>query len=290
MRVSFSYLPDSAIHDLNAPRAFILQGKFLSNSSGIMSSTYATLQPAYSPVQPITSPPLPSGLPMGQPNMPMLPQGFSPPNTICPSGLEYLMALDHLFVQQKFEFGYRPKHEYNVLNLRGEPVFNATEQSGICGRWCMGAYRSCEFQVIDNTRREVLRMIRPLRCHSCCCPCCLQELEVYSGNTLLGSVSEDWSILRPSFSVRNTAGDTVLKIKGPWLQYCINRAFKIKSVDGNHTVGVIQNEWSGAAREFFTDADNFGIAFPLDLDVKIKAVLLGACLLIDFVYFESIGR
>ena len=55
----------------------------------------------------------------------------------------------------------------------------------------------------------------------------------------------------------------------------------------------------------FTDADNFGINFPLDLDVKVcvkihlttylvyekdefqvKATLLGALFLIDFMYFE----
>lgn len=29
--------------------------------------------------------------------------GWLPPNTTCPPGLEYLMALDHLFVQQKVE-------------------------------------------------------------------------------------------------------------------------------------------------------------------------------------------
>ena len=33
-------------------------------------------------------------------------------------------------------------------------------------------------------------------------------------------------------------------------------------------------------REAFTDCDMFGINFPIDLDVKMKAVLLGACFLI----------
>ena len=37
----------------------------------------------------------------------------------------------------------------------------------------------------------------------------------------------------------------------------------------------------------FTDADNFGINFPIDLDVKVKATLLGATFLIDFMYFEK---
>jgi hypothetical protein len=45
-------------------------------------------------------------------------------------------------------------------------------------------------------------------------------------------------------------------------------------------VGLISKQWSGIAREAFTDADLFGISFPMDLDVKMKAVMLGACFLI----------
>lgn len=45
-------------------------------------------------------------------------------------------------------------------------------------------------------------------------------------------------------------------------------------------VGKISKQWSGMAREIFTDADFFGITFPLDLDVRMKAVLLGATFLI----------
>ena len=67
-------------------------------------------------------------------------------------------------------------------------------------------------------------------------------------------------------------------------------------------VGMITKQWTGFAKEAFTDADNFGISFPLDLDVKVifminfpdsisilqvKATLLGALFLIDFMYFEQ---
>lgn len=45
-------------------------------------------------------------------------------------------------------------------------------------------------------------------------------------------------------------------------------------------MGRICKQWSGLAREMFTDADHFGISFPMDLDVKMKAVLIGACFLI----------
>lgn len=53
-------------------------------------------------------------------------------------------------------------------------------------------------------------------------------------------------------------------------------------------VGKISKQWSGLAREMFTDADFFGINFPMDLDVRMKAVMLGACFLIDAMFFEKV--
>lgn len=70
--------------------------------------------------------------------------------------------------------GFETRNKYNVVNFRGEPVFYVEEESGICERLCLGSYRSCEFRVMTSDRREVLRMVRPLRCNNCCCPCCLQ--------------------------------------------------------------------------------------------------------------------
>ncbi|GCC42837.1 hypothetical protein chiPu_0026665, partial [Chiloscyllium punctatum] len=54
----------------------------------------------------------------------------------------------------------------------------------------------------------------------------------------------------------------------------------VVSLDETSVVGRISKQWSGLIREYLTDTDNFGIQFPMDLDVKIKAVLLGACLLV----------
>lgn len=62
------------------------------------------------------------------------------------------------------------------------------------------------------------------------------------------------------------------------LQFNANK-LQILSLDGTQ-VGKISKQWSGLARELFTDADNFGISFPMNLDVRMKAVMLGACILI----------
>ena len=65
-------------------------------------------------------------------------------------------------------------------------------------------------------------------------------------------------------------------------------------------IGKVTKEFSGALRELVTDADNFAVLFPIDLDVRMKATLLGAVFMIvsnldldlglkpfqDFMFFE----
>ena len=57
--------------------------------------------------------------------------------------------------------------------------------------------------------------------------------------------------------------------------------------DDAEQIGKISKQWAGYVKEAFTNADNFGIQFPMDLEVKTKACLLGALFLIDFMYFED---
>ena len=50
--------------------------------------------------------------------------------------------------------------------------------------------------------------------------------------------------------------------------------------DGTREVGLIRKDWSGVLKEVFTDADNFSVIFPVDLDVRLKALLVGALFLL----------
>ncbi|KAF4519484.1 hypothetical protein B566_EDAN010093 [Ephemera danica] len=86
--------------------------------------------------------------------------------------------------------------------------------------------------------------------------------------TVVGRIEQDWSLMVPRLRVLDSGGN-------------------IMTHDGSKQVGRICKTWSGLAKELFSDADHFGINFPLDIDVKMKAVLLGACFLIDFMYFEK---
>ena len=105
---------------------------------------------------------------------------------------------------------------------------------------------------------------------------------------ILGSIKQKWHPFLPIFVIYDANEKKVLKMEGPFcaVSCCGDVNFEVQTMDGNN-VGKITKQWSGFAKEAFTDADNFGVTFPLDLDVKVKAVLVGAVFLIDFMFFEQ---
>lgn len=135
-----------------------------------------------------------------------------------------------------------------------------------------------------------------MRCDSCFGFCCLQEMTVYdSTNNILGHIEQQCSLLRPNFKIKNSNRETIFRIQGPiCTSSCLGNdvKFKVLSRDSSVQVGTIAKQWSGVLTELLTDADHFYISFPMDLDVRMKAVLLGAVFLIViiflFVFFEYI--
>ncbi|XP_029530515.2 phospholipid scramblase 2-like [Oncorhynchus nerka] len=215
-----------------------------------------------------------------------------------PPGLEYLTQIDQILIHQKVELleafiGFETNNQYEIKNSLGQKIYKAKEKNDCCTRNCCGALRSFDMKIKDNTDREVIRLIRPFRCASCWCPCCLQELEVQAPpGTTIGYVSQDWDPCVPKFSIKGANKETVMKLEGPCFacNCCGDVNFKLTGKDGGKPIGRISKQWSGLIKEVFTDTDNFGIQFPMDLDVKMKAVLMGTCFLIDFMFFEKVGN
>merc|ERR1739848_689421 len=213
-----------------------------------------------------------------------------------PPGLDVLLNVDHLLVKQKWElmealFGCEGKNKYKIKNSAGVELFKAKEDTDCCTRNCLGPNRPFDMEICDLGENEVIHLYRPLRCTSCLFPCFLQVMEVYSppGN-LIGTVEQEWSVCEPKYSVKDTQGNVALTIEGPICTFSIcgsDVEFKVLSPDGSTEVGKISKQWTGLLKEAFTDADNFGISFPMDLDVRMKATLLGALFLIDFMFFEK---
>ncbi|XP_071315025.1 phospholipid scramblase 2-like [Trachinotus anak] len=215
-----------------------------------------------------------------------------------PPGLEYLTQIDQILIHQKVELleafiGFETNNQYEIKNSLGQKIYKAKEKNDCCTRNCCGSLRSFDMKIKDNMDREVIRLIRPFRCVSCWCPCCLQEMEVQAPpGTTIGYVKQDWHPFLPRFSIQGANKETVLKLEGPCFacNCCGDVNFELKGKDSDKAIGRISKQWSGLLKEVFTDTDNFGIQFPLDMDVKMKAVLMGACFLIDFMFFEKVGE
>jgi len=209
-----------------------------------------------------------------------------------PSTLESLVPLDQLFLKQNVEINevFRScstKNRYIIKDLSGAELFTAKEETNFLTRICCGEMFSLNLVLKDSAGVEVLNLKRPMSCNTCLLPCILPSIQIMSGGVLLGTVEKEWNFLfQPKFRVKNGDGTTVLQIQGPFcpLACCSDVNFDIKSVstgDSSVSVGKITKKWKGCFEtEACTDADLYGISFPLDLDAKMKAVLLGACFLI----------
>lgn len=229
--------------------------------------------------------------PMGQGNWMVRPQGIAN----CPPGLEYLTMIDNLFVNQKVHpidvaVAQKLDNEFMVTNNLGQQIYHAREEADSCSRNFCGSRRAFHMNITDNFGTPVISLTRPLACQACCFPCCLQKLEVSAPlGTTVGLIEQEWDLLYPTFAIKNPTGETILWIKGPWctMNCYADVEFKVLTADKKTEVGKISKKWSGYAREGFTEADIFGISFPMDLDVRMKAVMLGCCFLIDMMYFDQ---
>lgn len=220
----------------------------------------------------------------------------------CPPGLEYLAHLDQLLVHQQIELAeiflnLEFENKYVVKNSLGQQVYFASEESECCERvWC-GHQRGFLFHITDNMGQEVLRVTRQFKCCAGCSWCadndhCSLFVAVESPpGTVIGYVKQTQSWVSPRFDVLTADQECALKIQGHWCRcqtVCCTEdiEFKIFTNDLQTEVGKVSKQWGGWVRESFTKADNFGVQFPQDMDVKVKATLLASTFLIDFMYFE----
>ncbi|XP_004834455.1 phospholipid scramblase 4 [Heterocephalus glaber] len=261
----------------------------------------------YSPQQPTTFPlyqPTGSTQPVQyQPGKYPAPNQLAPviwmpgptPMLNCPPGLEYLAQLDNIHVLQHFEplelmTRFEINNRYDIKNNTDQMVYIVTEDTDDFTRNAYRTLRPFVLRVTDCTGREIMTMQRPFRCTCCCfcCPSARQELEVQCPpGVTIGFVAEHWNLCRAVYSIQNEKREDVMRVRGPCSTYGCgsDSVFEVKSLDGISNIGSIIRKWNGLLSTM-GDADHFDIHFPLDLDVKMKAMIFGACFLIDFMYFE----
>jgi len=204
-------------------------------------------------------------------------------------GLEHLSCLSRIYVKQQMHImdelsGYESHNNiYDIRADSGHVIFRALEDCNECSKLCCGSGRTFNLDIYDPHGRQIMHMIRPMSC------CILGALTVNSPpGEMIGKVQK--RCCSSSFTVKNQKGERVMQIKGPLCSQPCCRGdivYHIFDKNGKNQIGKISKEWAGEVQESYTFADNYEVSFPVDLDVNLKAVLLGATLLIDFLYYEK---
>lgn len=199
--------------------------------------------------------------------------------------MERLSLISGLVVSQQKEWGeiltgFETKNRYAISDVSGSRLYLAAEEAGsTLLRWFLKALRPFTIAVLTENGQVILRVIRPFRFY-------FHRADVVdSQGQTIGVIERRFSVLRRIYSVLDSSGEEVFRLFGPILHPW---TFQIKN-DGIE-YGKITKKWSGLLKEGFTDADNFGVMFPAEWDVKLKALFLGAVFLIDFVHFENKGN
>ncbi|CAG7717922.1 unnamed protein product [Allacma fusca] len=199
--------------------------------------------------------------------------------------------MTQVFLKQEVEifdaiFGCNTKNKYKVKNSQGKIVYVLKEETNCCTRNCCGSLGAFDLSIVDSEEREVIQLSRPPTCNTC--PCWLQVLEVQSPpGTRVGSVVQEWNMCHPQFRVMDATGEIKFRIKGSGCPLFMCGSVEFQILDGSNVVGKVSKKWSGLLREGFTEADNFGLSFPPEVDVRMKAVLLGALFLLHRMYFDE---
>uniref|UniRef100_A0A8C5LTJ0 Phospholipid scramblase n=1 Tax=Leptobrachium leishanense TaxID=445787 RepID=A0A8C5LTJ0_9ANUR len=177
-----------------------------------------------------------------------------------PIGLEYLLQLNQLVVREKFSTFQGQSRFFDVLDPAGQRILQATQES-LC---CEPFYN---LKITDNHNRELLEIVQECECTF------TKQVYVYVlGVNLIGMVKLHLNSFVTHLSVMNPSQDVMLHIIGPGFQTNVfgNCCFEVKSRDEQHVVGMIK-----------TENGQFFLTFPLDLDVSVKALLLGGCFFLD---------
>ncbi len=196
--------------------------------------------------------------------------------------MERLSSISALMIGQQKEWGeiltgFETKNRYAISDASGNRLYLAAEEAGsLLLRWFLKAQRPFTIVVLSLEGQVLLRVVRPFRFY-------FHRAEVIDAHgQSLGVIERRFSVLRRIYAVLDGSGQEIFQLFGPLLHPW---TFQIKR-DGVEQ-GKITKKWSGLFKESFTDADTFGLVFPAEWDVKLKALFLGGLFLIDYVHFEN---
>lgn len=203
------------------------------------------------------------------------------------AGLDPILLGSAFTVKQIKEWGeiltgWETKNRYEVFDDTARAFLCVGEVGEGIGHLLLRnlwMFRSMELEFMTYSGTLVMSLTRPFRW-------LLRRFEVkaWDGRPL-GVLQQRFTLFQRRFDVLTPAGVKVAEIVGPWW-----RPWTFRVLRNGVEIATIKKHWGGMAREYFTDADEFGVQLgPQCTDPFLRQLLLAATLAIDLSYFEQKG-
>ncbi|XP_075452559.1 phospholipid scramblase 3-like [Ascaphus truei] len=191
-----------------------------------------------------------------------------------PPGLEHLLQLDQVHIKHIRQSMFQAYHTYDLLSHSGHLLFRVEQE-----RECWGP--RLDLRVRNLQGYDVLNVLLP----SACCSCDTKMQVSCPPGLLLGYVEQDWGSFTSSFTLLTPEGEASLCVRGPgWGGgFMSDTNFQVTMLNSSQALGQITRIWRG----LFSSNDHYSVQFPIDLDVKVKALLIACTLYINHLYYEQ---
>ncbi|CAH8649702.1 unnamed protein product [Schistosoma rodhaini] len=196
-------------------------------------------------------------------------------------GLHRLLEVDRVIVKQIKKNQSSKLHDavvYEALLDTSELLLKFVEKSSFAQRFWCGSRRAFDMEVRNVNGKLVMHLQRPLKCSAVVCFCCPYEMKVEAPvGEPMGSIVQNYGRFGHTFYLKDWNDNIDLDIKGPWFSYtcCFDLIFKIYAHGHNRSIGRII-----CRRD--QENDSFRVDFPLDLDYRMKLLLICAAIFLDF--------
>lgn len=186
------------------------------------------------------------------------------------------------------DFSVQSENRYVIRSALNDAIFSGSESSEIKDRNFWGSNRPFKMHILDRGHQEALLFKRPLALGFLCMQ--PRSLEIWAPpGDLLGQIIKTPSCFTPEFNVLGPKGELLYRVEGPETFFgCLcfkplETYFKIFSTGDKTLKGTITRKWNDRSAQYTM---NIYFQNP-DMDVKSKALFLGAGMFLEYLYFQT---
>lgn len=211
---------------------------------------------------------------------------------LCPPGLECLLDASQLVIhcgnlRHDLFFNVRNVRRMEVINELRRVLFYVEQDPPPLFE------NSFLFRIYDRNKQEVMQIYNPAS-HTClACGInwhwlkhCRFQAVVYSpAGTVAGFIKSKRTCFVQEFQILGPCEEVLLRLRGS------PNDLEVYSIDLQHELGRLSiHGWVGVMHEIRRTARDYGLTFPIDLDVHVKGLLLASVFVIDWLYLTKGGR